>query len=189
MKKEIIYFEKPGKVNTNKTIELALKRAEELKIKDIVIATCTGYSAKILLNKAKDKNIVVVTHQAGFAKPGEMEIKPAVVEFLKKKGAKVYTGTHFFGGFGRAIRFKFGGLEPEEIAANTLRIFGEGIKVAIEIAIMALDAGLIPYDREIISVGGTGSGVDTAIVCLPRHGKDFFNFEVREIICKPRKRR
>ncbi|MEO0124421.1 MAG: pyruvate kinase alpha/beta domain-containing protein [candidate division WOR-3 bacterium] len=188
MKYEITYFEKPGKVNTQRTIGLAVKRAEELNIEHIVVATCTGYSAKVLLQKAKDKKIVVVTHQAGFAKPGEMEIKPNVIEFLKNKGAKVYTGTHFFGGFGRAIRFKFGGLEPEEIAANTLRIFGEGIKVAVEIAIMALDAGLIPYGKEIISIGGTGSGVDTAIVCVPRHGKDFFNFEVREIICKPRRR-
>ncbi len=188
MKNEITYFEKPGRGNTQKTIELALKRAEELNIEDLVIATCTGYSAKVLLKKAKNKNIVAITHQAGFAKPGAMEIKLGVIEFLKKKGVKVYTGTHFFGGFGRAIRFKFGGLEPEEIAANTLRIFGEGTKVAVEIAIMALDAGLIPYGKEIISIGGTGSGVDTAIVCVPRHGKDFFNFEVREIICKPRTR-
>ncbi|MEO0136224.1 MAG: pyruvate kinase alpha/beta domain-containing protein [candidate division WOR-3 bacterium] len=188
MRKEIVYFDKPGRHNTKETIELALKRAEELKIEDIVIATCTGYSARVLLQKAKNKNIIAVTHQAGFVKPGETEIKPEVVEFLKKKGVKVYTGTHFFGGFGRAIRFKFGGLEPEEIAANTLRIFGEGVKVAVEIAIMALDAGLISYGKEIISIGGTGSGADTAIVCVPRHGKDFFNFEVREIICKPRKR-
>lgn len=188
MDSRITYWEKPGKKNTKGTIALALKRADELNIDDIVIATCTGYSAKVLLQKAKNKKIVVVTHQAGFAKPGEMEMKPGVIEFLKKKDVKIYTGTHFFGGFGRAIRFKFGGLEPEEIAANTLRIFGEGTKVAIEIAIMALDAGLIPYGKEIISIGGTGSGVDTAIVCVPRHGKDFFNFEVREIICKPRER-
>ncbi|MGB9721716.1 MAG: pyruvate kinase alpha/beta domain-containing protein [bacterium] len=188
MRKDITYFDKPGKINTKKTIELALKRADELNIEHFVIATCTGYSAKVLLQKAKNKKIIAVTHQAGFAKPGEMEIKPETIDYLKKKGMKVYTGTHFFGGFGRAIRFKFGGLEPEEIAANTLRIFGEGIKVGVEIAIMALDAGLIPYNKEIISIGGTGSGVDTAIVCVPRHGKDFFNFEVREIVCKPRRR-
>ncbi|MGQ9665612.1 MAG: pyruvate kinase alpha/beta domain-containing protein [bacterium] len=186
MNNDIVYFEKPGKINTKKTIELALKKADELNVEHIVIATCTGYSAKILLSMTKNKKVVVVTHQAGFVKPGIMEIKPEMVKFLKKNGAKIYTGTHFFGGFGRAIRLKFGGLEPEEIAANTLRIFGEGIKVAVEIAVMALDAGLIPYGREIISIGGTGSGVDTAIVCLPRHGKDFFNFEVCEIICKPR---
>jgi hypothetical protein len=60
------------------------------------------------------------------------------------------------------------------------------MKVAVEIAIMALDAGLIPYGKEIIAIAGTGQGADTAVVCLPAHGKDFFSFELREIICKPR---
>ncbi|KPJ74055.1 hypothetical protein AMJ52_02095 [candidate division TA06 bacterium DG_78] len=186
MKKEIFYWDKPGKKNTDKTIDVALKRAHALKIKNIVIASCSGDTTKILLKKSKNVKIVSVSHQAGFYKPGKCEMSTKTKEFLRKKGVAVYTGTHFFGGFGRAIRLTFGGLEPEELAANTLRIFGEGVKVCIEITIMAIDAGLLPYNKEIIAIGGTGEGVDTALVCLPKHGKDFFSFEVREIICKPR---
>lgn len=186
MKCDIIYWSKAGKENTPGTVKCGVKRAKELKIKHAVIASCSGYSAKILLREAKGIKIVAVTHQAGFAKPGGQEMSPKVRDFLARSGVSVFTATHFFGGFGRAVRFKFGGLEPEEIAANVLRIFCEGVKVAVEVAVMALDAGLIPYDREIIALGGTGEGVDTALVCRPRHGKDFFNFEVREIICKPR---
>ena len=186
MKYEISYWNKPGKRNTNKTIDLAIKRAKQSKIKYFVVASCSGATTKKLLKKGKNIKIVSVSHQAGFYKPGKCEMNKKTEEFLRKKGVAVYTGTHFFGGLGRAIRFKFGGLEPEELVANTLRIFGEGVKVTIEIAIMALDAGLIPYNKEIISIGGTGEGADAAIVCIPRHGKDFFSFEVREIICKPR---
>jgi len=186
MKCDIIYWSKAGKENTLGTVQRAVKRARELKIKHIIVATCSGRSARILLGKAKGLKIIAVSHQAGFARPGGQEMSPKDRAFLIRKGVTVLTATHFFGGFGRAIRFKFGGLEPEEIAANVLRIFGEGVKVAVEIAVMALDAGLIPYDREVIALGGTGEGVDTALVCRPRHGKDFFNFEVREIICKPR---
>ena len=189
MKQEIYYWNKTGKKNTDKTIDFALKRAKSLKIKNFVVASCSGATTKKLLKKAKNIKIVSVTHQAGFYKPGKCELNKKTEDFLRKNGVRVYTGTHFFGGLGRAIRFKFGGLEPEELTANTLRIFGEGIKVGIEIAIMALDAGLIPYNKEIISIGGTGEGADTAIVCLPKHGKDFFSFEVREIICKPRTRK
>jgi hypothetical protein len=189
MKYEICYWDKPGKRNTDKTIDAALKRAHVLSIKHIVIASCSGATTKKLLKKRKNINIVSVSHQAGFYTPGVCEMSKTTEEFLKKRGVAVYTGTHFFGGLGRAMRLKYGGLEPDELAANTLRIFGHGVKVAIEIAIMALDAGLIPYDKEIISIGGTGEGADTAIVCLPRHGKEFFAFEVREIICKPRTRR
>jgi hypothetical protein len=189
MKCDLSYWPRPGKKNTLATIERAVNRARELKIKHVVIATCSGRSARILLGKAKGLKIIAVSHQAGFARPGGQEMNPRVRDFLTRQGAAVLTATHFFGGFGRAIRYKFGGLEPEEIAANVLRIFGEGVKVAVEITVMALDAGLIPHGREVIALGGTGKGVDTALVCRPRHGKDFFNFDVREIICKPRIRK
>lgn len=186
MQCEVDYWEKPGKANTNQTIEAALRRGRELRLKHFVVASCTGATTKRLLEKGKNISIVSVSHQAGFRDPGMREMSKEIEEELTKEGVKVYTGTHFFGGLGRAVRMKFGGLEVDELAATTLRIFGHGVKVAIEVAIMALDAGLIPYDQEIISIGGTGQGADTAIVCLPRHGKDFFSFEVREIICKPR---
>jgi len=186
MEYEVYYWDKPGKENTEATIDAALKRAKESGIKHFVVASCFGHTTKLLCSKGKDIDIVSVAHQAGFRDPGKCELPKETEEELTKKGVKVYTGTHFFGGLGRAVRMKFGGIEVDELAANTLRIFGQGTKVAIEIAIMALDAGLIPYDQEIISIGGTGQGADTAIVCLPKHGKDFFSFEVREIICKPR---
>ncbi len=188
MKSDIHYWSEPGKQNTDKTLMLALKRARQLKIQNIVVASCSGITTKKLLEKTKDEKIVSVSHQAGFYKPGKCELTKKAKEFLEKKGVIVYTGTHFFGGIGRAVRLKFGGLEIDELVANTLRIFGQGTKVAIEILIMALDAGLIPYNKEIVAIGGTDEGVDTAVVCVPRHGKDFFSFEVREIICKPRTR-
>jgi hypothetical protein len=186
MKCDIYYWDQPGKKHTTRTIELAVKRARELKIDNIVVASCTGYTVRELLKYAKKTNIVMVTHQSGFYDPGTCEISKTVADSLRKHGVSVYTGTHFFGGVGRAVRLKFGGLEVDELVANTIRIFGQGVKVTVEIAIMALDAGLIPYNEEIISIGGQGNGADTATVCLPRHGKDFFSFEVREIICKPR---
>ncbi len=188
MRLDIFYWARPGKGNTDATIDLALNRAQQLKIKHVVIASCSGWTTKKLLKKGKKIKIVSVAHESGFYKAGTCEMNKKTEAFLRKHGVQVYTGTHFLGGFDRAIRFKFGGVAPAELAAHTLRIFGQGIKVAVEIAIMALDAGLLPYNREIVSIGGSGEGADTAIVCLPRHGKDFFSFEVREIICKPRKR-
>jgi len=189
MKQEIFYWERPGKGNTEKTLDLAVKRARQLKIKHFVVASCSGYTTKLLLKRVKNAKIVSVTHQAGFHQPGKSEMNKKTEKYLRKKGIVVFTGTHFFGGIGRSMRLKFGGLESDELVANTLRIFGHGIKVGVEIAIMTLDAGLIPYNKEIITISGSGVGADTAIVCLPRHGKDFFSFEVREIICKPRIRK
>ena len=187
MQYNVHYWNKPGKANTDATLKSAVHRAQQLGIKHYVVASCSGDTTKKLLKLAPaEAHIVSVTHQAGFREPGTCEISPGTVRALEKKGVTVYTGTHFFGGVGRAVRLKFGGLEVDELVAHTLRIFGQGIKVTVEIAIMALDAGLIPHGKEIIVIGGAGQGADTAVVCLPSHGKEFFSFEIREIICKPR---
>lgn len=186
MKCEAFYWNSPGRKNTENTIRVAVQRAKHLKIKHFVVASCSGYTVKKLLKFVKGTSVIMVTHQAGFRKAGECEVSEQTAKTLKKKGVTIYTGTHFFGGVGRAIRMNFGGLEVDELVAHTLRIFGQGVKVAVEIAIMALDAGLIPHGREIITISGSGEGADTAVVCLPGHGKDLFSFEIREIVCKPR---
>lgn len=186
MKHEVAYWDRPGRKNTEKTIAAAVQRAQQLGIERFVVASCSGYTVKELLKSVPGSAVVMITHQAGFHKPGMCEMPVRTARALSRKGVTLYTGTHFFGGVGRAVRMKFGGLEVDELVAHTLRIFGQGVKVAIEIAVMALDAGLIPHGKEIISIGGTGEGADTAVVCLPAHGKDFFSFELREIICKPR---
>jgi hypothetical protein len=64
-------------------------------------------------------------------------------------------------------------------------MFGQGTKVAIEIALMAADAGLVRTDQDVISVAGTSKGVDTALVLRPANSADFLSLQVREIMCKP----
>jgi hypothetical protein len=189
MKYEVSYWNNPGRQNTEKTITLALQRAKQLKINCFIVASCSGNTVTKMLKRVPGSTIIMITHQAGFHKPGVCEMPEQTARILKKKGVSIYTGTHFLGGVGRAVRMKFGGLEVDELVAHTLRIFGQGVKVAVEIAIMAIDAGLIPYGKEIIAIGGTGKGADTAVVCLPAHCKDLFSFEVREIICMPRRKR
>jgi uncharacterized protein len=57
--------------------------------------------------------------------------------------------------------------------------------VAIEAALMAADAGLVRTDEDIISTGGSATGLDTAIVLQPVNASSFLDLKVREIICKP----
>ncbi len=80
------------------------------------------------------------------------------------------------------------GLLARDIA-QTLKRFGEGTKVAVEISLAASDAGLISPHSEVISCGGSGRGLDTALVLRPAHAQDFFDLEILEIICKPRSAR
>lgn len=179
-----MYFTACGKGNTDATVELALKKAKELGIKHVVVASCSGETAEKFTGK--DLQVVCVTHHVGFAGPGVDEMSPEMREKLQRQGVKVLTTTHLLAGVDRSIRLKFGGVYPAEIMAQTLRIMGQGVKVCVEIAVMALDAGLIPYGEDIIAVAGTGEGADTAVVVQPAHANNFFDTKVREIICKPR---
>jgi hypothetical protein len=69
--------------------------------------------------------------------------------------------------------------------ANVLRRLGEGTKVCVEITMMAADAGLIPADKDIVAIAGTGRGADTAIRIRPANAARFFDMKIREIIAKP----
>ncbi len=177
------YWEKAGKKNTEDTVKAALEKAEELGIKHIVVASNSGETAELFAGKGL--NVVCVTHQVGFKEPGEDEMEADMRKNLKEKGVEVLTTTHLLAGVDRALRFKFEGVHPAEIVASTLRLLGQGFKVCIEISVMALDAGLVPYGEEIIVVGGTGRGADAACVLVPAHSSQFFDAKVKEIICMP----
>ncbi|WP_102401425.1 pyruvate kinase alpha/beta domain-containing protein [Haloimpatiens massiliensis] len=180
-----MYFNEKGKANTEKCVELAIKEARNRHIKHIVVATNSGYTGK-LFKEAKDLNIVCVTHSYGSKKPGENIILGETVEKLKSLGIKVLTTTHVLSGAERGISKKFGGVSPVEIMAHTLRMFGQGTKVCVEVSVMALDAGFIPYGEEIIAVGGSAEGADTAVVISPAHANNILDTKINEIICKPK---
>ena len=76
---------------------------------------------------------------------------------------------------------------PLELFAKVLRLFGEGTKVCIEITVMASDANLVPMDgSDIIAIGGSGKGADTAWVIRPAHSNNFFDLKLRKLLCKPK---
>ena len=95
-----------------------------------------------------------MTHSTGFREPNIQELPPEKKEEIEKKGGKVLTCQHSFGGVSRAVRKKLETYQLDEIIAHTLRIFGEGMKVAVEIALMAADVGLIRTDKESIAIAG-----------------------------------
>ena len=181
------YFEKPGPRNTKDVLEAVSKRVEALSIEKVLIATCSGKTAFEALKILRAGiQIIAVTHVTGFGKPDVQEMPEEARQDLISKGVQVLTAQHAFGGVGRAVRNKLSTFQVDEIMAYTLRIFGHGTKVAIELALMAADAGLVRTDEDVISVGGSAKGVDSALVIRPANTHNFFDLKVREIICKPK---
>lgn len=188
IEKTVVYFSNPGEDNTEAVLALARRRAEELGIRDIVVASTRGETGVKASKIFKEFNLVVVTHHTGFREPGKQEMTEENRRLIEVNGGKIFVGTHVFMNVERAIRNKFNTAYPTEIIAQTLRLFCEGMKVAVEIAAMAADAGLIPVDRDVISIAGTGKGADTAVVIRPANSTRIFDMVIREIIAKPRDR-
>ena len=43
------------------------------------------------------------------------------------------------------------------------------------------------FCNDIVSIGGSGSGADAALILKPAHQNNFFDMRIREIVCKPRR--
>ena len=179
------YFEAPGQQNTDAVLKTAREYAEELGVRDVVVASTTGETGVAAAKLFEGFNLVVVTHHAGFSTPGVQEMTEENRQELLASGAKVLTATHALSSVERAVRKDFGTIGPLEIIANTLRLFGEGTKVCVEIALMAADAGLTPVDRDVVAIAGSSWGADTALLIRPANASRFFDLEVREVIAKP----
>lgn len=183
--RKVAYFQTAGKQNTDNLLKIVKDYAEREGIKDIVVASTTGETGAKVAETFKGYNVVVVTHCFGFQKPGESELKNEFREEILRNGAKIFTGTHALSSVERAIRKNFGTLQPLELIASTLKLMGEGTKVCVEITLMAADAGLIPADRDVIAIAGTGRGADTALRIRPANTGRFFDLKIREVIAKP----
>ena len=180
-------FERPGKTNTAAALSCALARAQADGL-PLVIATNTGATACALLDMVQGQpapHVVAVSHVQGFVQPGGQELQPQETARLRAAGVPIVTATHVLSGIERGLSSKLGGVYPAEIMAHTLRMLGQGVKVAVEITVMALDGGLLPYGQPVVAVGGTGRGADTAMVLTPAHAAQILDTRIHEILCKP----
>jgi hypothetical protein len=173
------------KENTDTTFLRAKDRAESLGIRDIVVASTTGRTGASACQFFKGFRLIVVRHHTGFRTPGAQQMTPENEKTILASGARIVTAGHAFSGVERAIRTKRNTIGPLELMADTLRLFGEGTKVCLEITVMAADAGEIPMDRPVVAIAGTSEGADTALVVRPAHSNNFFDLFVKEIIAKP----
>jgi hypothetical protein len=182
LEKKIVYFEKAGKINTDDTLRVAEKRALDLGLTNIVLATSRGYTAERAIELYKDsklKVIVMGTNRETISKDlvQNLEIKNIPLRFCNE------------------IEYIY----PDHMR-NAFRKISEGFKVCMEICMAAVHEGLIPEGKEVVAVAGTsplgfdgGGGADTAVVLIPKSPENFLivpekakRREIKEIICKPR---
>ena len=175
-----------SKMDTKKVLGIAKEYAEENGIHDIVVATTTGKTG-VLASQVfrKGFNLVAVTHSTGFKNKGEQELLEDNKQKMLKNNVHIFTGPMIFHSWNDYYRKKYQAITPTTIIADTLRIFWQGIKVAVEIIVMATDAGLITH-KSVIGIAGTEHGADTIILAESANSKRFFDMKIIDVIAKPR---
>lgn len=168
MKKEMIYYYMaPGDRNTNATLKTVREWALKYDIKRVFVPSKSGLTAQKAYNLFKNTGIqltIVGTDPNIFSSE--------ILAQLRTSGTRVC--------FYKDIPYTY-----SQDMKTAYRRMGEGFKVAVELGIIAayLDDG---NENDIISLGGTKKGVDTALVVKPSKSETFDQLEVREIIAKPR---
>lgn len=186
---EVVYFENAGPDNTGEALRIAKEHAEKNNIMSIICASTTGATGLELIKTFDDAkyNLVIVTHADGFMKKNFQELLPENREKIQQKpNAKILTSIHAFSGISRSFRKVMKVHTPVEIIARMLRsVFGDGLKVCIEIVLMAADAGAISCDNDVLAIAGTGRGADTVALIRPAHTATFLDLRVKQVLCKP----
>lgn len=186
--KKIVYFNKIGLSNTEDVLRLSRERFEELGLKRCVVATSFGVTALKALDYYKPEELCIVNSMYGFRKPGIQSLDEDTLKKLQDAGVTLVYQTHVFAGLDRSINRLYGGITPTQLIGQIFKLIGEGFKVCCEIVVMAADAGGVGVDEEVMSIGGSWRGADTAVVLVPVHSNNFFDLQFKEFVCLPRTR-
>ena len=200
MEKKVIYFDEPGPQNTDTVIEAVNERLRSSSIKHVVVASESGRTALKVAKALKDSSvkIVCVSGYAGIRRAEKRswpDIKGELRKELEAFNVKILSETPWI--FRSTFDYQFlGEHAPSTVIHKFLcRTMGYGFKTAIEITLLAAEAGAIPIDDEVVAIAGTGwlgGGADCAIIVKPSVLPDGFflnlenGMEVKEIITIPR---
>jgi len=182
LERRIVYFENAGRVNTERTLRLAVERAQELGIKNMVVASTHGYTAGKVLEILSGTNLGLVV--VGISR-----------ESFSKDALRALEDREFPLLFSDEVEYTH-----PQLMKNAFRKLSEGVKVCMDICVVAAEGGVIPEGDEVVAVAGTGQsgfepggGADTALVMIPRKSREFNTLpgkekrrDLKEIICKPR---
>jgi hypothetical protein len=185
--KQIFYFDKKGPENTDRTLEIAVAACGARQIEKIIVASSTGETALKLHARAPSSlEIIAVTYGAGSRYTDDVQKFNKNNDMLVEKGIRIVRGIHALSATERAFENKYkSGFIPLNIVADTLRMFCHGVKVCVEIAIMAAEHGWATPEEEVVAVAGSHRGADTALVVRPAYAADMFSTKIKALLCMP----
>lgn len=169
LERKIVYFEAPGEENTTAVLTSAKERADELGIKHVLIPSVRGASAEKALDFFANTDVTLF-----FVGTDPARFSPETEKHITDSGFKL--------AFYKQVDYQY----PDDVK-NAFRRFGQGTKVAVEVTLIAAQQEIVEPGAEVVALGGSAKGFDTALVIKAATSDEFYELEIREILCKPRK--
>jgi len=194
VKRQVYYFDQPGEGNTQLVIEAVSQRLKAGGIKKVIVASTSGETAARFARSLKGKFELICVSEAPFRREwgeGWPCLKEEFRQELEELKVPIIDKAPYVFHNSVLDSARWSDAFPERLVKETLYCFGQGMKVAVEVALMAVSCGyVIPYE-DVIGVGGSGKGADTAIVLRATYPACLFDkdsakrLEIREVIAMP----
>ncbi len=193
--REDIYFDIPGEQNTESVVDAVIDRVNATGIKHVVVATSTGKTALAFAKRIKDCAQVIAVVSAPYRREWGRPwpcLEPTIRKELEDLGVVIVDRGPYVFHNSMLEGAKARSPSAESLVRDTLYFFGDGLKVAVEVILMAVQCGYLEPYQDVIGVGGTSKGADTAVVARATYPATIFSedlkkrLEVREIITMPR---
>jgi len=194
LKRQVYYFDEPGDENTQLVIEAVSQRLELGGIRTVVVASTSGKTAIEFAGSLKGKAAMVCVSEAPYRREWGEEwpcLKQEFRQELEGLGASIIDKAPYVFHSSVLEAARWPDAFPERLVKETLYSFGQGMKVAVEVALTGASCGNITPYEDVIGVGGSGKGADTAIVLRATYPASLFDKdpakrpEIREIIAMP----
>ena len=194
IKRQVYYFDEPGEENTKLVIEAVSQRLEVGGIRTVIVASTSGETAVEFAHSLKGKADLICVSEAPYRREWGEEwpcMKQKFKQELEGLGANIIDNAPYIFHNSVLEAARWPGAFPERLVKETLYSFGQGMKVAVEVALTGVSCGYVTPYEDVIGVGGSSKGSDTAIVLRATYPASLFDkdpakrLEIREIIAMP----
>jgi len=200
------FFEDPGPENTEKVVEVVAERVGEGDVDAVVVASISGRTAiriaERLRRTGRETRVVCVSGPPSWKKFPEYKF-PLVAEkdrrALEALGVRLIDWVEepfrplVFRNWWERKTLKVRRPEADLFWMTLISVGGHGLRTAVEVVFMAVEAKAVKIGDRVIGVAGTGEGADAAVVTRASRfetavGRDpSKRFKVEEILAMPKK--
>jgi len=190
-----VYFDDPGEDNTEDVVEAVKERIAVTGIGNVVVASTRGRTAVKLAESLGSRVRVIAVSEPQYVKEWGAKwptIEPAYVRRLTELNVTVLDKAPYVFHSSILEDSQWSHISPETLLRETFYALGQGFKVAVEVVLTAVACGVLEPYQDVVGIGGTIRGADTALVLRATYPAMVFSkdpmkrLEIREVIAMPR---